>query len=331
MIATEFLEGQGLGNQLWVYAACRSIADELGMPHKIFHQEKFKGHSFVDIDCGSCNTSSTKNEEELIGGLSLFNEEMFFDPDMGYFSSDFDQRVLRLKPNTKIHGLFQSEKYFFGDPSRAKKYIKLKPKYLATQLVDNNVCVINIRGGEYKRHKKLILPQSYWINAMRNMTELYGVKDFIAVSDDDRYVKALLPGVQILKGNMAEDFLALYQCKFAILSNSSWGYFPVKTGVEKTCVIAPMHWARFSNKYYRWASPANLYESWMWQDMQGSLYSYTDCLQSREITIAYYREHYYVSTTPSVVMNPGIRGRVPSWLKKPLKKVLSLFFPRHIG
>jgi len=52
MILTELYDGQGLGNQLWVYAACRSIAEKLQMPHKILSPDKFKGNSFLDIDFG---------------------------------------------------------------------------------------------------------------------------------------------------------------------------------------------------------------------------------------------------------------------------------------
>ena len=37
-----------------------------------------------------------------VNKVTLFNEETFFDSDLDYFSSDFDERVLNLKENTKI-------------------------------------------------------------------------------------------------------------------------------------------------------------------------------------------------------------------------------------
>jgi hypothetical protein len=330
MIATAFYDGQGLGNQLWVYAACRSIAEKLQMPHKILSPNKFKGNSFLDIDFGLKETAKNGSEKTK-SALSVFHERIFYDQDLNYFFSDFDDAVLNLKPFTKIDGLFQSEDYFFGDLTLPKKYIKVKATHLEKKLVPDDCCIINLRGGEYKRHKNLILPKSYWHNAMRNICNLFGIDNFIVVTDDRRYAKALFPKLSVLQGGIAECYVALYQARYLILSNTSFSYFPVKTGIDKSFVIAPMHWSRFGNKYSRWASPANLYKGWMWQDAAGSLHSYTDCLQEVENTKEYYQNHYYISTVPSAVMNPGINGYIPIWLKKPIKKGLLLLFPKHIG
>jgi hypothetical protein len=330
MITTELHDGQGLGNQLWVYAACRSIAEKLRLPYRILNPDKFKGNPFLDIDFGPQDMPRTDTEKTK-SAISAFHERLFYDKELDYLSSDFDSAVLNLKPLTKIDGLFQSEDYFFGDLTLSKKYVNVKSAYLKKQLVPDGSCVINLRGGEYKRHKNLILPKSYWHNAMRNMRNLFGIDKFIIVTDDKRYAGALFPELPVLQGGIAECYVALYQAKYLILSNSTFSYFPVKTGIDKSFVIAPVHWARFGNKYSRWASPANLYQSWMWQDINGLLHSYADCLPEQMSTKAHYNANYYVSTQPSVVMNPGIRGHLPAWLKRPVKKGLSLLFPGHIG
>ena len=49
MIYVEFLEGQGLGNQLWNYVALRSISSKLGFGYEIINPENFKGKNFLDI------------------------------------------------------------------------------------------------------------------------------------------------------------------------------------------------------------------------------------------------------------------------------------------
>lgn len=330
MIMTELYEGQGLGNQLWVYVACRSIAEKLQFQYRILSPDKFKGDSFLDIDCGPKDMPQT-NAETTKSAISAFHERVFYDQELDYFSSDFDGAVLSLKPLTKIHGLFQSEDYLFGDLSLPKKYINIKAAHLENKLVPDDGCVINLRGGEYKRHKNLILPKSYWQNAMRNMRDLFGIDKFVVVTDDGRYADALFPELPVLQGGIAECYVALYQARYLILSNSTFSYFPVKTGIDKSFVIAPMHWARFGNKYSRWASPANLYQSWMWQDVNGLLHSYIDCLPEQLSTKMHYHDNYYVSTRPSAVMNPGIRGYLPTWLKKPIKRGLSLLFPMYIG
>jgi len=330
MITTELYDGQGLGNQLWVYTACRSIAEKLQLPHRILSPEKFKGRSFLDIDFGPEDMPATDTEATK-SAISTFHEHIFYDQELDYFSSDFDNAVLSLKPHTKIHGLFQSEDYFFGDLTLPKKYIKVKATHLEKELVPDDGCVINLRGGEYKRHKSLILPKSYWQNAMHNMRDLFGIDKFIVVTDDRRYANALFPELLVLQGGIAECYVSLYQAKYLILSNSTFAYFPVKTGIDKSFVIAPLHWARFGNKYSRWASIANFYKGWMWQDVRGSLRSYMDCLQEVENTKEYYQNHYYISTVPSAVMKPNVRRYLPIWLKKPIKKGLSLLFPMHFG
>lgn len=327
---TELYDGQGLGNQLWVYATCRSIAENLQMPYRILGPDKFKGSSFLDIDFGLEDTPKTDTETTK-PVISNFHEQIFYDEEMQKFSSAFDSEVLNLKPFTKIHGVFQSEDYFFNNIPRVKSYIKIKEESLAMLSIQDDICILNIRGGEYKRHKRFILPKSYWINAMRNMKSLTGINKFLIVTDDPRYAKALFPELPVLQGGIAECYVALYQARYLILSNSTFSYFPVKTGIDKSFVIAPKYWARFGNKYSRWASPANLYQSWMWQDVDGLLHSYTDCLPEQLSTKAYYHDNYYVSTQPSAVMNPGIRGYLPTWLKKPIKKGLSLLFPKYIG
>jgi hypothetical protein len=325
MIITEFYDGQGLGNQLWLYVACRSIADQLNMPFKIIHPERFKGKKFLDIDFGDQEKNIKENE------ITIFNEEIFYDPDLDYFSSDFDERVLDLKQNTKINGLFQSEKYFFGDSNRLKKYLPIKREFIDVNQIDDQTCVIYIRGGEYKRHSKLILPMSYWLNAIANMEHIYGIKKFVAVSDDDNYVKAMFPKIKILPGAMEQDYVALMQAKFVILANSSWGFFPTKTGCDKVCVIAPKYWARFNNSFQRWASPANLYESWLWQDYHGHLHEYDQCYEEARNTIKFYKAHYSIRSTYEQIQKKHLRRFLPKILRTYLKKFLSLIFPKKIG
>ncbi len=322
MIATEFYDGQGLGNQLWAYAACRSIAEKLQLPHKIMHPEGFKGASFLDIDSGVQGASRID---------SVFHERLFYDRELDCFSSGFDKAVLDLKPFTQIHGYFQSEDYFFGDLARLKTYIRVKAAPLQKALLSDGCCVLNIRGGEYKGHKNLLLPKSYWQNAMRHMRGSVGIDKFLVVTDDPRYAHALFPELPALPGGIAECYVALYQAKHLILSNSSFAYFPVKTGLDKTLVIAPMHWARFGNPYSRWTSAANLYRSWMWQDVHGKLRSYEDCLPEQSRTQAYYDENYYVLTQPEALMKRQLREYIPKPLRRTIKKGLSWIFPKHFA
>ncbi len=334
MIVIEFLDGQGLGNQLWVYAAGRSIARKLGYPYFVQNWSKFNGRTFLDLEHGDSVELQEYLRSVSLGStpqISIFREKMYFDHNLKYFATDYDSSVLNLKPFTKLEGLFQSEKYFFGNAALPQQFVRLKEEFSGKQLIPEGCCVLNLRGGEYKRHKNLILPKSYWKNAMRNMRDLRGIDNFLVVTDDRRYAKALLPELPVLDGGIAECYVALYQAENLILSNSSFAYFPVKTGGRKSLVIAPMLWARFGNEFRRWASPANLYDSWHWQDPIGALHDYADCQRLRDITVRYYHDNYIYSVSKELVTRRALTGYLTPGIRRQLKKLLSYIAPKQFG
>ena len=291
MITTELYDGQGLGNQLWVYAACRSIAEHLGLPFAILGGHRFKGGGFLNIDFGEPHDAgSTVMAREYPDSRTVFWERMFYDPDLDYVASGFDEGVASLGPRTRLEGLFQSERYFFGDKTRIHTYTTLAPQRAAAQNVGDDTCILNIRGGEYKAHKRLILPTSYWRGAMANMRSLAGIKSFLIVTDDPRYARAMFPEIDVVDGGIEACYRALHGAKHVIVSNSSFSCFPLMCGRTDRVVIAPRYWARFGNRHQRWASPANLYAGWLWQNEHGSLASSVDCQQEQLDT-----EHYYLS------------------------------------
>ena len=213
MIVTELHKGQGLGNQLWCYAVCRSIADELKMPFMILGRENFKATVFLDVDFHSKDHEISRAEQDY----HVFHERRFYDKEIDYIASGYDKSVEDLPLNTKIEGLFQSEKYFYGDLDRVKKYIQIKDKYKNLVNIPDNTCILNIRGGEYKRHKKFNLPKSYWIDAMNNMRDDYGISRFLIVTDDHKYARALFPDIDIIQEGVAESYIALHNSLLFVL------------------------------------------------------------------------------------------------------------------
>ena len=49
MIRIKFEEGQGLGNQLWLFSATKSISEKLNYKLEIENFDKFKGLDFLDF------------------------------------------------------------------------------------------------------------------------------------------------------------------------------------------------------------------------------------------------------------------------------------------
>lgn len=325
-LSTEFYDGQGLGNQLWVYASVRSIAAENGANFILLGIDKFKGNHFLDID----HLVGVNTYKGLLD-CNHFHEARFFDPDIECVVSCFDKKVLDIKQSVNLEGLFQSEEYFFGDISKLKKYIRIKKEYFNKVTIPSDACILNVRGGEYKRHKDLILPISYWHSAIKNMKEQKSVTNFLIVTDDVRYANSILPQYEVLRGGVAECYVALNKAKYLVLSNSSFSYFPVKTNENDPFVIAPKHWARFGNEYNKWASPANLYKGWFWQDKFGHLHTYEHCKNEVDYMENFYNDDFFIRVPNTFIQKKILRGFIPLSIRKKVKKILAYFFPRNVG
>ncbi|MBU3558361.1 alpha-1,2-fucosyltransferase [Polynucleobacter sp. Nonnen-W13] len=320
MVVSEFYEGQGLGNQLWTYVATRAIADRLNIGFAIKSPEKFKGHDIFSLDMGMYDEAIQHQ---------IFTEETFYDHELNTFISDYDPSFLELNGNIEIKGNFQSEKYFLNDRKLLRKYLTLSPRKQASR-IDKNTAVLYVRGGEYKRHKNLILPQSYWYAAINILKENYGINNFVAVSDDDQYVKSILPAIKIYEGNMTDDFFDLYDAKYAVISNSSWGYFPVALSDNKKITLAPEYWGRH-NQSLRWASPANFYDEFKWIGKNGKIIDNQAAKISVDNSILYYKNNYIVKVKREQCIRKNLREIIPYNYRQILKKIIGRIFPRIIG
>ena len=62
---------------------------------------------------------------------------------MRYISSDYDERLLNIKKETILEGIFQSESYFFGDLKKLKRYIKLNKKIKEENKIEKEIMNMN--------------------------------------------------------------------------------------------------------------------------------------------------------------------------------------------
>jgi hypothetical protein len=322
MIIIEFKEGQGLGNQLWYYSSAKSIADKLNYELVIQNYHLFKGKKFLKIEFDSIWDDIQDKKE-----YTIFNEKIYYDYELKYVISDFDQNVLNISKNTKLEGLYQSEKYFFGDLAKLKKYIELDPKIINSTNVDKKICILNIRGGEYKRHKKFMLRKKYWENAMNNFKNISSVNDFLIVTDDFKYAKSLFPNLEIIHGDIQKCYATIFNCSNIIVSNSTFSYFPCTTGLEKK-IIAPMYWARPIVNNGRWISPANIYKDWIYQDKNYKLKTYSECLKIALDTSNYYSKNYNILVNKKDIPKTGVLNFLTKKQKKIIKNILGFIWPR---
>jgi hypothetical protein len=328
MIVNEFYAGQGLGNQLWCHAASRSISERLDVPFSQIGLAHFKGHDFLKLTDG---LEYPHNSLDLTSSSEVFREHIFFDEAIDYFSSGYDSRVETLAGKVKLEGLFQSEAYFYNNIDKIAGYFLLDSNITAQNKVESDVCILNVRGGEYKRHSGLILPEIYWKNAILHMKSLVPSVSFVVVTDDRRYAKALFPNYRIISGSVGDCYATIYNAKYIIVSNSSFSYFPIKTSPIEKIVIAPKNWARHNDSKNRWASPANIYKDWLWLDNHGTIHSYDDCIEDCRKLELHYDLNYNIRVKSSFFEKNGFSSMIPSSIKKTVKKLLSYIFPKSIG
>jgi hypothetical protein len=323
VVRSRFLSGQGLGNQLWVYAAGRGIAEHLGRQHVVAGLELFKGAGFLEIDSGK--------DPDPNAPVTQFNEALFFDPHLKYFSSTYDRRVETLPTRAQIDGLFQSEKYFYGRIDKLSDWVRPSPELKRRAQKYADVCVLNLRGGEYKRHASLILPRSYWDHATARLRERVKADNILIVTDDRAYARAFLPEYDVLDGSVAECYAALMGARALVVSNSSFSYFPIRTRGDAPLVIAPEHWARYGHAAKRWAMPSNYYDGWLYLGADGRICDPETCRESADHDAEYYENSYCVRVPQSLGIGLPRTRYLPRWIKQPLKKIAARIAPKSIG
>ena len=284
MVGTEFLKGQGLGNQLFCYVSARCIASDLGYEFGTAGQEELavnihskKGMYFMDLDLGKPITDISDFHVYKEAEKRLFLKTCAHDMKLGCYVSGADENLYRIKDQTLIYGNLQAEPYFLKYREEIKKWLAVKKEYDSYEFYKENLCIINFRGGEYVDNRALFLRRRYWKNAMANMRKIRPDMEFMIVTDDVEAAGRMLPGIKAYHSDLAKDYVTLKNAKYLILSNSSFAFFPSFTSETVEKIIAPKYWARHNVSDGYWASEQNIYSDFTYQDRYGELFSAKEC------------------------------------------------------
>lgn len=297
MIGTEFLKGQGLGNQLFCYVTARCIALERGCAFGTAGQEQLavnihskKGMYFMDMDLGEkigedgVPKGSLKRYDEK--ELRFFQGTSRHDMEHGCYVAGEDPALHGLPDDTLIYGNMQDEGYFGKYREQIREWLKVRPEYDSHEFTRDNLCIINYRGGEYTGHPELYLDRSYWMNGMKNMRKIRPDMEFIIVTDDPEAARKLLPGLPVYHSDLDRDYVMIKNARYLLLSNSTFAFFPAYTSETLRAAIAPKYWARHNVSDGYWASEQNIYSIFQYQDRKGRLFSPEECRKE----LAAYRE-----------------------------------------
>lgn len=289
MIGTEFLKGQGLGNQLFCYVTSRCIALDKGCEFGTAGQKEFannihsrSGMYFMDIDLGVEIADTTKYTKYYEKEERIFLRTSSHDMTKGCMIAGVDWGIREIEDNTLIYGNMQSEEYFIHHLEEIKSWLKIRPEFESLQFTDDKLCVLNMRGGEYVTHKELYLDRAYWIHAMEYMKKKISGIRFVIITEDVKQAKRLFPEMEVYHLGMGEDYVALKNAKHLILSNSSFAVFPALTSDMVETIVAPKYWARYNVSNGYWASRQNIYSSFTYLDRKGCVFTAKECRDEYE-------------------------------------------------
>lgn len=296
MIGTEFLEGQGLGNRLFCYISARCIALDRGQEFGTAGGQLLRA-DHLEPDLGQ------EIPAEKVPSFFHFAEaekrivltDSVHDLTRGCYIAGADPRLLpggpALPENVLLYGNLQSEAYFAGHREEIRRWLRVKPQYESAQYTADDLCILNVRGGEYADDEALFLRRRYYLDACRQMQQFYtGIRGslsggnalpdrlrYLVVTDDVEAARRLLPEFPVRHFSAEMDYVTLKNARYLILSNSSFGFFPAYTSETVRKVIAPKYWARHNVSDGYWASEQNIYGEFDYLGRDGRLYTAEQC------------------------------------------------------
>jgi hypothetical protein len=285
MLVTEIYNGQGLGNQLACYVTTRVIAKDLGYEYGIMNSYKFKCNDFIKLDSGIPVSGGDGPEggppTTLPDGIKYYYKEQWQYYNGANITID-DPNLNRLPDNTKIDGIFQSENKIIHRKKEIKDWLQVLPDKDNFNFADDNTCIINFRGGEYKAVSGFFLRKQYWEDAIKQMKFINPKMRFVVVTDDPEAAKQFFPDFIIYHGNISDDFTIIKNAKYLILSNSSFPYFATLISDRNEYILAPKYWARHNVSDGYWSCGYNIFRNHTYIDRDGKLFTYDQCVEEFE-------------------------------------------------
>lgn len=281
---------------MWQLAVSKIIAQKLGYEWGINSSpshDYFNGKSqmyFMDVDYG-LPVKDIKNE--------------FHEKSIKIFHKDevditmMDENIFNIKDNTIILGHkgakganLQDENYFLSRESDVKNWFKIKTEYsqeyenklkdLKINL-DNNLCIINFRGGEYRGMSNVLLRREYWKDSINHMLSINENIKFLLITDDVDCAKQFMPfEIPALHVDVGFDFYVVNKAKWLIISNSTFGWWAAWLNSNANKIIAPKYWARHNVSNGYWSVGRSYTKGFYYMDREGVLSNYETCKQQAE-------------------------------------------------
>jgi hypothetical protein len=210
---------------------------------------------------------------------------------------NISDNTIMLGDNGAKGGIYQSEEYIIDRKEDIKKWFEIKEEFsyksdikLAEMGInlDENLCVINFRGGEYRSIPNVLVRREYWKNAIDHMISLNPNMKFLLITDDVQCANSFMPfPIQAIHVDVGFDYYVVNQAKWVILSNSTFGWWAAWLNEKANKIIAPKYWARHNVSDGYWATGDAYTRSFTYMDREGKLFDYETC---KSEAIEYYKD-----------------------------------------
>ena len=285
------------GNHMWQYSVCRTIAEKLGYDWGINSSPTHDYHNgmnqmyFMDVDFG-------KPIENI---QNTFNETWTFHQGINEHVNItmLDKKIWEIQDNTKIFGhngalgaILQSEMYFENNENEVKNWFKINKDYEETYSkklnelginLDDNTCVINFRGGEYRNIPNVVCRREYWRDSINHMLTLNPNMKFIVITDDPDFANFFMPfQIPCYHDEIGFDFYVINKSKWVILSNSTFGWWAAWLNQNANLILAPKYWASHNNSDGYWSVGESYTKKFNYMDRSGLVYDYNSCKTEAE-------------------------------------------------
>nr|MCR5177591.1 alpha-1,2-fucosyltransferase [Lachnospiraceae bacterium] len=271
------------------------IAEEKGVPFCTAGRKNFannihssRGMYFMDVDLG------IEVDDDQVRKMARFedaDERLFtgnspHDLTHGCYVSGVKPSIHDVEDNTLLYGNLQAQNYFAAYTDRLKDWLKVLPEADTHEYTADDLCIINLRGGEYTDDPALFLDRNYFVMAMQRMRKIREDMRFMVVTEDEEAARKVLPEIERHHFDMGKDYAVIKNARYLIVSNSSFAVMPAFTSGELRYAIAPKYWARYNVSDGYWASAQNIYDIFDYMDRKGRISSAEECRLELEAYIS---------------------------------------------
>lgn len=224
-----------LGNQMFQYAVCRTVAEKNGYQFYIPVDKNNHGQNisdYFDIDMGSNNGVI----------VNRFTED--------HTRQQFNPQIFNIPDNTAIWGFYQTDKYFIDNESNVRKWFNVEMDKVSQSVICkypvDEYCYIHFRGTDYKNWDSgtRFLPKKYFGDAINLVKNKNNDIKFVVITDDIEGAKDYFQEYDIISNDMMTDFKLLYYSKYCIIPNSTFSWWAAWLS-DKVITVAPNNWLNY--------------------------------------------------------------------------------------